>query len=158
MELEMEIVPITSANSAIFDVFEQDYEAEFSAITKKEPSPEGRFAIEADWHPPNSGFYLFIKKKPAGFAIRDELNGRSDIAEFYILPCYREKGYGKRFACALFDRFPGPWQVRQIVTATEAIAFWRAVIDAYTEGAYEEVTIDDPHWGRVLCQTFTSSR
>ena len=75
----MEIIPITSSNAHIFEVFVQDYEAEFSAITKKEPNAEGRFALEADWHPPNQGFYQFMKGKPVGFAIRGMAGGGAQI-------------------------------------------------------------------------------
>ena len=169
---DMKVVPITQENAHIFEVFEQDYESEFSAITKKEPNAEGRFAIEADWGAPNKGFYLFIEDisngiqksasgnpvgyKPAGFAVRGEIDGRSDIAEFYILPCYRKKGLGKLFAFADFDRFHGPWQVRQISTAVEATSFWRTVIHEYTHGNYAEDQINDPHWGVVIRQRFTS--
>jgi len=152
----MKIIPITSGNSHIFDVFEQDYEAEFSAVTRKEPSAEGRFAIEADWREPNNGFYLFIDDHPAGFVIRGIVDGRSDIGEFYILPCYRKKGLGKELAFAIFDLFPGPWQVRQIVTATDAIAFWHVIINEYTQANYSEDQTFDPHWGTVLRQFFQS--
>lgn len=153
----MEIIPITAANEHIFEVFAQDYEAEFSAITKKEPDAEGRFALEASWQSPNRGFYQFIKGKPVGFAIRGQTKeGRSDIAEFYILPCYRKKGFGKLLAFAIFDLFSGPWQVRQIPTASDAIAFWRATVHEYTHGNYTEKQIADPHWGTVLCQCFKS--
>jgi predicted acetyltransferase len=152
----MKIEPITDKNSHIFEVFEQDYEAEFSAITRKEPDAEGRFAIEATWEPPNQGFYLFIREKPAGFAIKGTIEKRSDIAEFYILPLYRKKGFGKAFAFALFDLFPGSWQVRQIPTAKEAIAFWRIVIDEYTKGNYKEDQTKDPHFGFVTRQLFQS--
>lgn len=149
------VVPITLGNASIFDVFAQDYEAEFSAITKKEPNAEGRFALEADWHLPNRGFYQFLHKTPVGFAIRGETEeSRSDMAEFYILPCYRKKGLGKLFAFAMFDLFPGLWQVRQIPTAIEAIAFWRAIIDEYTRGSFTEDQIPDTHWGSVLRQCF----
>lgn len=153
----MEIIPITPENAHIFEVFVQDYEAEFSAITKKEPNAEGRFALEANWQSPNQGFYQFMKGKPIGFAIKgitDE--GRSDIAEFYILPCYRKKTFGKKLAFAIFDLFPGPWQVRQIPTAVEAISFWRATIKDYTKGRYTEDHVKDPHWGIVLRQCFNS--
>ena len=150
----MKIVPISDTNAHIFDTFEQDYESEFSALTHKEPDAEGRFAIEADWRSPNSGLYLFLDQKPAGFAVRGTVEGRSDIAEFYILPCYRKKGYGKQFAFAIFDSFPGPWQVRQIPTARDAIAFWRAVIIKYTNGKYTEDFVEDLHWGTVLRQCF----
>ena len=153
----MKIVPITTANAHIFEVFAQDYEAEFSAITKKEPNAEGRFALEADWRPPNQGFYQFIQGKPIGFAIRSQTEeGLSDIAEFYILPCYRKKGLGKLLAFAIFDLFPGPWQVRQIPTALDAIAFWRTTIDEYTNGKYKEDLISDSHWGSVIRQRFVS--
>src|SRR5471030_1017511 len=108
----MEIIQITAANAHIFDVFVQDYEAEFSAITKKEPDAEGRFALEANWKSPNTGFYQFVEGKPTGFVIRDKTaEGRSDIVEFYILPCYRNMGFGRMLAFAIFDLFPGPWQV-----------------------------------------------
>lgn len=151
----MEIIPITSSNSHIFEVFAQDYEAEFSAVTRKEPNAEGRFALEADWQAPNQGFYCFIKSKPVGFVVRGQTDeGRSDIAEFYILPCYRKQGIGKQLAFAIFDRFPGPWQVRQIPTAVEAIAFWRATIQEYTGANYTEDQVSDPHWGKVIRQCF----
>ncbi|MGE5196261.1 MAG: GNAT family N-acetyltransferase [Anaerolineae bacterium] len=152
----MNIIPITPTNSHIFEVFEQDYEAEFSAVTKKEPNVEGRFAIEADWRDPNKGFFLFVNEKPAGFVIRGINDGRSDIAEFYILPCYRKKGLGKILAFAIFDLFPGPWQVRQIPTAKEAITFWRTIIHEYTHGNYTEDLTNDSHWGSVVRQLFHS--
>jgi predicted acetyltransferase len=157
----LKVVPIVAANAHIFDVFEQDYEAEFSKVTQKEPNVDGRFTIEADWKPPYHGFYLFKGALPTGFAIRGVAhdpsnNPRSDMAEFYILPRYRKKGYGKYLAFALFDTFPGPWQVRQIRRTTEAIEFWRRVIFEYTQDNYTEVQIEDPHWGEVLCQLFES--
>lgn len=151
----MEIVPITPENAHIFEVFVQDYEAEFSSLTKKEPDVEGRFALEADWKSPNQGFYLFTEKKPVGFAIRAKTaEGRSDMAEFYILPCYRNKGLGKNFAFALFDAFPGPWQLRQIQSAKKATKFWRNIVKEYTDDNYTEDQVPDPHWGQMVRQCF----
>lgn len=155
----MKIIPISLKNAHIFEVFVQNYEAEFSAITKKEPNAEGRFALETDWHPPNKGFYQFKESKPVGFVIKVQTKeGLSDIAEFYILPCYRKKGLGKLFAFAIFDLFPGPWQVRQILSATDAINFWRATIHQYTGGNYTEDQVNDPHWGSVIRQRFDTNR
>lgn len=154
--LNIKIVPITTENAPIFDVFEQDYEAEFSAITKKEPDTEGRFAVEADWRSPNKGLYLFLGEKPAGFAIKSEINGRSDIAEFYLLPCFRKRGLGKTLAFAIFDYFPGLWQVRQILIATDAIHFWRTIIHEYTNGNFVEDQVEDSHWGTMVRQCFES--
>ena len=80
----------------------------------------------------------------------------SDIAEFYILPCYRKKGLGKMLAFGVFDLFPGSWQVRQILTAAAAISFWRATICEYTNDNYTEDRIGDAHWGMMLRQRFES--
>jgi predicted acetyltransferase len=116
--------------------------------------------VDSPWNPtgppPQSGFYWFRKEKPLGFAIRTEIDGRSDVAEFYILPCYRNTGLGKSLAFALFDQFPGPWQVRQIPTAKAATAFWRRVIAEYTQDNYKEDQVEDPHWGKVIRQLFES--
>jgi predicted acetyltransferase len=152
----MRIVPITQENAHVFDVFAQDYEAEFSAITKKEPGSDGCFTLEATWKGDFKGFYAFIHDKPAGFVIVGTIDNHSDIAEFYILPCYRKKGFGKALAFEIFDRFSGPWQVRQIEGAKNATAFWRRTINAYTHGHYSEDLVTDPHWGKVNRQRFVS--
>jgi len=153
------IVPITAANAFIFDVLVQDYEAEFSAITGKEPDPSGRFALEANWKEKGyHGFYQFAEERPTGFVVKGLVKGRHDIAEFYILPCYRKRGFGKSLAFAIFDAFPGPWQVRQIQSALEANAFWRRIIQEYTHGRYIEDQVADPHWGRVTRQCFESRK
>ena len=48
---------ITAANATVFDRLVQDYEEEFSPITKKEKGADGKYALDADWRPPNEGFY-----------------------------------------------------------------------------------------------------
>ncbi|NGX45982.1 MAG: hypothetical protein K940chlam2_01163 [Chlamydiae bacterium] len=78
----------------------------------------------------------------------------SDICEFYILPDFRERGIGEKFAHAVFNRFPGKWQVRQIEGADAARAFWRKVVGSYTSGNFEEIEFDDPYWGPVTSQRF----
>lgn len=153
----MHIVPITQNNAHIFEVFAQDYEAEFSALTRKEPNASGRFSLEATWQDPYKGFYQFINETPTGFVVVGIVEGRFDIAEFYILPCYRKKGLGKTLAYKMFDTFPGLWQVRQIKEATGARLFWRNVIDAYTGGHFTEDQVEDSHWGIVWRQLFNSS-
>ncbi|MBI2743276.1 MAG: GNAT family N-acetyltransferase [Chlamydiales bacterium] len=152
----MTIVAIAKSNAHIFDILAQDYEAEFSALTNKEPDFSGFFSLEASWQEPYKGFYLMLKEKPAGFVIVSEVKGRWDIAEFYILPCYRKRGLGRFLATHIFDLFPGPWQVRQIWGAEVAATFWRDVINVYTSGQFTEDRISDPHWGIVTRQLFKS--
>jgi predicted acetyltransferase len=68
------------------------------------------------------------------------------MAEFFILRRYRRQGVGARAARAVFDRFPGAWQVRQRPENAAAIAFWRRVIDRHTAGRFREVLWNDERW------------
>ncbi len=145
---------ITAANATVFDRLVQDYEEEFSPITKKEKGADGKYALDADWRPPNEGFYWKEEDKILGFCIKGFEGEVADILEFYILPLYRRRGQGSRFACAVFATFSGTWQVRQIEGADEARAFWRSVIDRYTSGNFVEKERLDPYWGPVTYQRF----
>lgn len=76
------------------------------------------------------------------------------IAEFFVLRAHRRRGVGAAAAHAVFDRFPGRWQVAQDAPNTGAQAFWRTTIAAYTGGAFETRHLDDETWkGPVLLFT-----
>ena len=68
------------------------------------------------------------------------------IAEFFIMRKYRRRGIGCAVACQIFDRFPGKWEVQQMVSNQRAQFFWRRVIAHYTNGQYHEVTLHDERW------------
>jgi predicted acetyltransferase len=70
----------------------------------------------------------------------------------------RGKNFGYHFACVIFNKYPGQWQVRQIENAGAAISFWRSVIKKYTADKYEESVVSDPDWGVVTRQRFTSAK
>ncbi|MDN3506688.1 MAG: hypothetical protein P0S96_05620 [Simkaniaceae bacterium] len=146
---------ITETNASIFNELVQQYEKEFAKITGKTPDAEGKYPLDSDWRAPNVGFYWKEDGKMIGFAIKANAGSFSDIAEFYILPVYRGRGRGKVFACAIFDLYPGNWQVRQIEGAGLAREFWRKTIDSYTSGNFSETVENDPYWGQVSCQRFT---
>jgi predicted acetyltransferase len=78
------------------------------------------------------------------------------MAEFFVMRRYRRKGVGLAAASAIFDRFKGPWEVRQRDENVEATAFWRRVIAHYTGGRYQEVRWDDAAWTGPV-QSFTSA-
>jgi Predicted acetyltransferase len=50
------------------------------------------------------------------------------MAEFFVMRKYRRGGVGGKAARAVFARFPGEWQVRQLAANGAAVAFWRAAI------------------------------
>jgi predicted acetyltransferase len=63
---------------------------------------------------------------------------------------------GRAAAFAAFDRFEGPWEVRQRTENPEATAFWRRAIGEYTGGDYEETRSHRPEWSEVV-QTFSTA-
>jgi aminoglycoside 6'-N-acetyltransferase I len=63
--------------------------------------------------------------------------------DFWIARKYRRQGIGRQAAFALFDQFRGKWEVGQILENEAARAFWPRIISEYTNGDYEEVTLND---------------
>ncbi|WP_216597578.1 hypothetical protein [Persicobacter sp. CCB-QB2] len=78
------------------------------------------------------------------------------VCEFYVIPAVRKKGFGKALAFEIFRRYPGKWDVRQLFAAKRAQLFWKATIDDFTSGNYQESQLSDPDWGEVICQRFQS--
>jgi len=67
------------------------------------------------------------------------------------------RGVGERAAAWLFERFRGPWEVRQRRENQAATAFWRRAIGRYAGGRFEELELDDERW-RGPVQRFDSTR
>lgn len=147
---------ITDSNSSIFDQLIQEYEEEFASITGKKKNQDGKYPLDSDWKSPNEGFYWLEKNKIVGFCVKGNNKGCLDIFEFYVIPAFRGKGIGEKMAFAVFDTYPGKWQVRQIEGADEAREFWRKTISKYTSGDFKENTSIDPYWGPITCQRFES--
>jgi predicted acetyltransferase len=134
----------------------QLYSYDWSELRPLDVSDDGRFGdypLDVYWqeawrHP----FLLRVDGKLASFvliATRSYLTGASDVtdvAEFFVMRKYRRKGVGRAAALAAFETFKGPWEIRQRDENTEATAFWRRVIAAYTSGAYQELRSNDAAW------------
>jgi predicted acetyltransferase len=99
---------------------------------------------EAERHP----FLFKVSDRYAGFAFVRA--GRPhDMAEFFVLRKYRRSGVGVAAARAVFARFPGEWQVRELAANEGATAFWRVAIpvpfteDTNHEGPVQHFTISE---------------
>lgn len=147
---------ITKRNAAAFQALIQEYEEEFSSITGKKKSEDGKYALDSNWKEPYEGYYWMVDEKIGGFCIVACAEGISDIMEFYICPQFRKVKHGTKFAFAIFNAYAGKWQVRQIKGAKVARSFWRSVIKEYTKDHYTEAIMEDPHWGTITCQNFYS--
>lgn len=91
------------------------------------------------WH--GFPFLIRVDGHPAGFALIKRISDAPptfDMGEFFIARRYRGQGIGRRVARALFDQFPGRWEIREMPANKPAQAFWRRTIADYTGGAYTE--------------------
>jgi predicted acetyltransferase len=126
-----------------FDDAEADVDASGRFQTAIDLEP---YFARPDWHP----FLFRVDGRLAGFALVRRLDRPGSephwsMDEFFILRRYRRRGFGRQAARALFDRFPGRWEVGELAANTGAIAFWRRVIAEYTGGRYSEEGAGDPH-------------
>lgn len=75
--------------------------------------------------------------KILGFAMVNQYMQKSkdgySIAEFMIVPKYRRLKIGKRVAIELFNMHKGNWEVKPSYGSAVALAFWKSVIDEYTQ-------------------------
>jgi predicted acetyltransferase len=143
----------------------QFYAYDFSEVLEMHVEEDGRFGdvdltpywVDAWRHP----FLLRVDGELAGFALiseRSKITGKSgvfDMTEFFVLRRFRRCGVGRAAAFAAFDRFGGPWEVRQREERPDATAFWRRAIDEYTRGDYEETRWVRPGWSEIV-QTFST--
>jgi predicted acetyltransferase len=97
-------------------------------------------------------FLIQVGDDVAGFALKHRWSvisrspDASTVAEFFVLPSWRRQGVGRAAATTLFDRFPGPWEVRELRTNLSAQRFWCTVIGAYTNGNYQELDLGPNEW------------
>ncbi len=116
----------------------------------------GELHWPAEWrgHP----FLVRADDKLAGFALVRRLSeDHLDMGEFFILRKYRRTGLGAHVACAMFDRFPGAWEVRELPPNLAAQAFWRKIISDYTNGQFEEGRkYFEAYRGEFVFQKFSS--
>lgn len=157
MSEELNIVPVDASNREIFDRLIQCYECEFSVITEKQPGADGTFPLDTLLDDGHEGFLAFHGAIPVGFnVIALKGKGHYEVCEFFVIPVFRKLRFGYHLAAAIFDRYRGEWEVKQIAGADHAKAFWRRAIDRYTTGAYREDIYSDPYWGTVTRQRFSN--
>lgn len=148
--VDVEVSPVGPEEQHALAALMQLYVYDFSEMLGLDVADDGRYHA-----PPVEGrdaFFVRAGGKLAGFALiggESRLTGERgvhDVAELFVLRRYRWAGVGERLACALFDRYPGRWEVRQKRENVEAIAFWRRVVDRYTRGRFDEESLDDERW------------
>jgi predicted acetyltransferase len=124
------------------------YDYEFSQYLNFEVNKEGLFrrAPVSEYLSNDEYHSFFIKsaERLLGFVILKITNNKSsfEIEQFFILKKYNGKGIGKQAAIKIFDQYKGNWKVTQVERNYPAQAFWRKVIQSYSNNSYRE-TYDD---------------
>ena len=126
---------------------------DLSALFGLHVGPDGRFGyphLPLYWTEPARRFAFFtvVDGQLAGFALATRGSSATanpsdlDVAEFFVLRAFREKGIGAQAAFLLWDKLIGHWVVRAATNNKAAVVFWRRSIAAYTAGAYLERTLE----------------
>lgn len=154
----LDVQPVDDTNRSLFYKLSQDYELEFSPITKKKPNQNGIFEFTDQIPGHYDAWLAYNKGNLIGFAVIDISKARHDVAEFYIVPKARQCHFGEQLALHLFEKYTGDWQVRQLIGAEYARDFWISIIKKYTSNSFLDGVEEDAVWGRVYSQKFTSKK
>jgi predicted acetyltransferase len=128
----------------------QLYHYDFSEFDGSDVNSHGEYLhryLDEFWNDSDRKAFLFrVDNALAGFAL--VFTGEPhDIAEFFVMRKYRHRGVGAQAAASLFDRFPGRWTVRQLLTNPAATAFWRTAI---------RYPFEEHERGTEIVQSFTT--
>lgn len=108
-------------------------------------------------------FLIRVDNELAGFVmVHQPLDSPTSdwrIGEFFILNKFKGKGVGQTIACQLFSQFQGKWSVPVIPQNQGALAFWRQIIQTYTNSAFTEnnLILHDPNPVEMVVFQFKSN-
>ena len=161
----VELVVAVPQQRIVFENLMQLYTHDFSEHWHDRPIGEvderGRFpeyALDPYWREPEHiPLLLRVDSNIVGFALLNQVTHTNcpldrNMAEFFILRKHRRRGLGMAAAHAIFERYPGTWEVAVARRNLAALTFWRTVIGEHPLlHRVEEVDISTPAWdGPVL--------
>jgi predicted acetyltransferase len=148
-----EVVEAAESDKSVLRQLLELYQYDFSELDGEDVDVHGLYGsgnLDAYWIDPDRHPFLFrVDGRWAGFALVRS-GTPHDMAEFFVMRKYRRSGVGTELARALFARFPGQWQVRQMSFNPAATSFWQQAIpvpfedDENDEGPLQRFTIGAP--------------
>ena len=164
---KLNLLKVENYKSVPFVNLQQLYEFEFSPITGYELNKLGLYEqeeIKKSWCKQGIDVYvLYYSNQPIGFTVVnlggmiDGQPGVRDIAEFFVMPAFRNNHIGEWMAHQIFSLYEYRWEVRQLPGLVGVRKFWNKVIDHYTQGDYEELELSDDRWEGSV-QRFSGKR
>jgi predicted acetyltransferase len=154
---KIELIPASLADYSIIQNMARFYVYDMSEYMGQEQG----------WEIPNDGLYECIDFKKywendqsfpflihyqnewAGFVIVDKKGSDKEVnfnmAQFFILRKFKNKGLGTWVATYCFDHFKGVWEVMVMPKNEGAYQFWQKTIANYTHGNFVKYTREIPH-------------
>src|SRR3954464_13541478 len=124
--MNVEVSDVTYGDKEVLRRLIEFYDYDFSEILGWDVNEHGTFGyryFDQYWTDPDRlPLFIRVDGRLAGFALV-AAGEPHDMAEFFIMRKYRRTGIGTEAARAIFERFPGPWQVRQEEANVGAIDF-----------------------------------
>jgi predicted acetyltransferase len=123
MAVELSLAP-HSARDHIESMMEH-YLADLGATGAPYPHLD-RYWQESTRHP----YIVLHGEQVVGFALVRQFDEEPsfDLVEFYIAAGFRNRGFGRQAAEALFKLHPGRWSVAVLRSNSNAQAFWMSVL------------------------------
>ena len=143
--MKLELCPVSVEEKEILKNLLEKYDYEFSQYDRRDVNALGLYGydyLDYYWTEPNRwAFFLRVDGKLAGFVMVNdypEADYPTDycLSEFFVLYKYRRMGVGKAAAFAVFDRFPGRWQLKRHPKNLPSVRFWDRVVSEYTGGDF----------------------
>lgn len=151
--VQIDLIPAAAEQAFILDNLFQLYAYDFSDFHDVEIGANGRFVytnLPLYWSEPGRHpFLIWVDGALAGFALvkrGSEISGAEavwDMAEFFILRSYRNRGIGTRIAHEMWSRFPGQWEVRVLQANGLAQQFWTHAISEFIHEAIHPVGFEN---------------
>ena len=161
----VEVIPAAPEQAPVLANLLELYAHDFSEFHDIDIGEDGRFGynpLSLYWSDPGRRpFLVKVDGKLAGLVLikrGSELTGNEtvwDMAEFFVSRKYRRHGVGTQIAHEIWDKFPGPWEVRVMRSNSAAHKFWSHTISAFTGKPVTTVQIekDGERWSLFSFET-----
>ena len=145
--MNIEIVPAEKKHMSVLRQLMELYLYDFSEFTKADVNEHGFYGysfLDLYWlDPKRHPFFIKVDGNLAGFVLigtsycRYTTNNKANnMGEFFVMRKYRRRNVGNFAAKYIFDLFKGEWEVKVLRDNKPALAFWKKVINEYTNDNY----------------------
>ena len=150
---KIEVNPAAADQAPILASLLELYAHDFSEFLHLDVGADGKFncfpSLPLYWSDPDRHPFLVkvdgnlaglvLVKRGSDFSSRAEV---WDMAEFFVVRAYRRRGVGTQIAKLVWERFPGPWEVRVMEVNISARRFWERAIPQFTGQAIHPMRIE----------------